>query len=156
MKDDIEKAGSVNEALEILFSGGALPTPQSTQINELKDSILVSAVQTFIQMMPRFLSLTDDQKKEFIGALMCYHSQETDPIVRNEAFYVLYEYLLDAPPAAQEEIPEPQKTIERFEASTTPCEDCQEIPTNRIKFTEKNRSEEHFLCERCEESTRHE
>lgn len=148
MKDKIEHAGTVNEMFQVLLGNA------NVNVEELKDEILMATLNNFLNMLPRFLELPEDEQKDFLTALTAWKSTK-DALVRQTAFITMADYIYGERQQPEEVVVE--KQIIRTEGTfVTPCEDCEERPTHKVLFIEENRKETHYLCEKCEKSARRE
>ncbi len=158
MKDKIEVAGSVDEILGILVNGGG-EMQQRVDVDALKDEILMAQLNTFLNMLPRFLELDKEEFQDFMGALSAWKNIDNDQNLRQKAFFTLAEYMYgpaNGGGGAAEPVHNNEKQIMRMDKSTVQCEDCESTETHKVKFTKGNREETHFLCEKCEASARRE
>ena len=152
--------GTADEIIEMLTNADVDNNDEDLepQADSLQESILTSAVHTFIQMMNHFIKLGDGEREECMRAVLAYQSPEIDPLSKIAAFSAIHNYLFGEV-VERKEPSSSQLDITRCESSNTPCEECDndsKNPVHRIKFSNNNRIEEHFLCEVCEHSARSE
>lgn len=156
MQEQFEQLESLDEMFEFIAQSNIetseLPMPENT----LKDEMLILNIQTLLKLFPLYLNLSEEDRKTVRQAAVTFNDPEQNMIVKQSALAEVCGLFFPE----QEEDEEPTKAniqiVRRDKALPTPCEECEETPTHKLEFHAGNRSEEHYLCDECEEKARKE
>ncbi len=140
MKTDLENLDNVEDMLDLISSG-----LNDKEINpSFSQELQILQLQTFLMFFAKYKEFSNS-KKEDLEANFSILNGNTNGFQKQSALIDICELFF----------PENQsKTINRknnSEVCVTPCEDCMDSPTHLIEFRDGNRTEEHFLCESCEQ-----
>lgn len=128
----------------------------------MKNEILTSCFSSFLAIFPKFVDLSENDKKRFLIALSIYKNTNSELTARQSSYYIMFEILFSN--KVKEEVTSEEDTIIikqtkntkvknpklKNKESKVPCEICNQIPTSKIKINLKDREEIHYYCKEHE------
>ncbi len=163
MQEEFEKLDNVEDMFNFLASGDSEEMSDQPAPNELHDDLKILNVQILLRCFPIYMKLDEEQRKTFREAALIFNDPDQNMFIKQSALAAACELIF---PEGQR--PEPDEDddddddegkpevqiIKKEKPYPTPCEECTATPTHKFEFRQKNRSEEHYLCEKCEEEAR--
>jgi len=112
------------------------------------DGILdMMAIQGFARIFPLYEKLPVEAQAVVKETVVLLHKKGIDQETWQGALSTLSDVFFPSHKEMEESI---QISRKREEESDTPCEYCKKTPTHLVKFSQGNRTEEHYFCEGCE------
>lgn len=109
--------------------------------------IVTMSVQGFARIFPLYQKLNPNAQTMVEEAVTLLNTPGLDKETWQAAISTLSDIFYPSDNTEEESIKIARK---KEEDSDTPCERCEKTPTHLIKFSQGNRTEEHYFCEECE------
>lgn len=150
MNRDFDNLGSVEEMLSYIAESNGEEIMKSTPALEFGQELHLLSVQTFLKLFARYKAMNGTERDELEQCAEAYCDGENDDTTRRISLAHICTLFFPGEQTPDKEIV--RKNDDKV--YQTPCEDCKGSPTHLVVFRAENRTEEHFLCEDCEEAAR--
>lgn len=150
--DDFENLGDMlNFISETAVEEDEVEEPSEPQGLTVKDQLLLLQAQSFLTLFKVYKEMGVEEQQMFDEAAGAFHDPENNYFIKQSALAAVCESLFPEPKTGPEQVTVETKGGKVYQ---TPCEECSETPTKMVEFKTSNRTEQHYLCDKCEEAAR--